>query len=157
MGLVRTAIRLPLVLLVALPGAALALATAGILLLALFGRHPFWPVVELTLSEATALHDRGDVTRLTAAGVDPDGMYSVRPGILNEETHVLTPLQTAVMARQPDMIPLLVERGAGLDVPTWGQLSCLAKRLDVADVQHALERLRPAGASSSCDDGAPAR
>jgi hypothetical protein len=65
--------------LAALPGAAVAVlfgVSGAVGLVA--GRPLVWAHAELTLSEAVALRDQGEVVRQIMEGADPNGRYRVR-------------------------------------------------------------------------------
>jgi hypothetical protein len=96
----------------ALPAVLLAAATVTWLAAAAFGAHPFWPSESLTLSEAAALRDGGEVARLLATGVDPNGRYSIRGGFLYKDPVVLTPVEAALAADRPEIVAILVHAGA---------------------------------------------
>jgi hypothetical protein len=103
-GLVRAA--------AALPSGVLAVATLTWLALAPFGAHPFWPIQPLTLSEAAALRDAGEVARLLADGVDPNARYPIRAGFLASNAVVMTPVEAAQMADRPEIVKILIYAGA---------------------------------------------
>jgi hypothetical protein len=106
-------------LLIAAAGPPLVLAVLRLLMLvaSVGGAHPFWRWEPLTLSEAAALHDGGEVARLIADGHDPNGAYPVRPGILTSEPMVLTPIAAAMAARRGEIVDLLMDAGAKLPPP----------------------------------------
>lgn len=113
------------------------------------GTPPFWHGGPLTLSEAAALRDQGEVTRLAASGEDPNGVYALRPGVLAASG--LTPLEAAVGARRAEMVELLMLRGARVDASGWRRLHCFALSTGAADVVEMLERYTPANATASCE------
>jgi hypothetical protein len=135
-----------------LPGAVLIVATAAMLLGLPFGADPLWQVEPLTLPEAAALRDNGEVVRLIDLGEDPNGAGPVRPNFLRNDTQVLTPLEAAVGARRADMVELLLENGAVMDAAMWTRLMCFAGVVDAGDVRDVLEARRPAHASDRCAD-----
>lgn len=97
----------------AAPGAVLAIVTAAWLAAALVDAHPFWLSAPLTLSEAAALRDSGEVARLLAAGEDPNGRYPVRRGVLNDTPRgPITPMQAATAAGRDEIVRLLIDAGA---------------------------------------------
>ena len=102
------------VLLLAAAGPAVVLTAARLvmLLLALGGGHPFWQWRELTLSEAAALHDAGEVARLLAEGQDPNATYPVRAGYVTSETMMLTPVAAAMAAQRDEIVDMLLDAGA---------------------------------------------
>ena len=113
------------------------------------GSPPFWRGGTLTLSEAAALRDQGEVTRLTVSGTDPNAVYPLRPGVI--AAGALTPLEAAVGARRAEMVELLMLRGARVDPSGWRRLHCFALSMGAADVVQMLERYTPANATASCE------
>ena len=134
-----------------LPGALLIVATAAMLLGLPFGADPLWQVEPLTLPEAAALHDSGEVVRLIDLGEDPNAAGPVRPDLLRNDAQVVTPLEAAVGARRADIVELLLENGAVMDAEMWTRLMCFAAVVDAGEVRDLLQPRRPAGASDACD------
>jgi hypothetical protein len=135
-----------------LPGAFLVVATAAMLVGLPFGADPLWQVEPLTLPEAAALRDNGEVVRLIDLGEDPNNAGPVRPNFLRNDAQVVTPLEAAVGARRADMVELLFENGAVMDAAMWTRLVCFAEVVDAGDVRMVLEPRRPADASDHCVD-----
>ena len=100
-----------------LPGLALAIATVLWLLMAVANRHPFWPIERLTLSEAVASRDFGEVARLLEEGHDPNALYAIRAGLVGESAVKMTPLEAAEAADLRELVPMLVYAGAVGPVP----------------------------------------
>jgi hypothetical protein len=100
----------------AAPGIALVLARLAVLVLGALGAHPFWHWESLTLSEAAALRDGGEVAHLLSRGHDPNAVYDIRRGFLFSEAVALTPVQAATAAGRPEIVQLLVDAGARADV-----------------------------------------
>jgi len=117
-----------------------------------FGVDPLWQVEPLTLAEAAALRDNGEVVRLIDLGEDPNRPGAVRPNFLRNEGLVLAPLEAAVGARRADMVELLLENGAVMDAAMWTRLVCFAEVVDAGDVRKVLDPRRPAQASDHCVD-----
>lgn len=119
---------------------------------ALFGSTPtFWRGGALTLAEAAALRDQGEVARLIEGGADPNAEYDLRPGVL--ALNRATPLEAAVVARRAETVNLLMHEGATLNESGWRRLHCLAGDTGAADVVRAIDNFRPAGASQpSCPE-----
>lgn len=114
------------------------LATLVVILILLVGwtvgYHPFWPIPEVTVSEAAATADHAEVVRLITNGADPNGPSPVRIGIINDTAHVMTPLEAAVFVRRLELVKLLVEHGAVLSPQVTTSLIELAKKYDAPDI-----------------------
>ena len=142
--------RVPLIA-VALPGAALILATAVMLAGLMFGADPLWRVEPLTLAEAAALRDNGEVVRLIDAGEDPNAPATVRAEFLRNDPLTITPLEAAVGSDRVDIMEVLLEHGARLDPPIWNRLMCFATAIEADESRALLEQRRPEGATLACD------
>ena len=134
-----------------LPGALLIAATAAMFAALPFGIDPLWYVEPVTLPEAAALRDSGEVVRLIGLGADPNEASVVRQNFAHNEAHVLTPLEAAVSIRRVGIVDLLLEHGARMDAVTWTQLICFADIVEADDVRALLEQRRPQGASATCE------
>lgn len=134
-----------------LPGAMLVVATIAMFAALPFGIDPAWYVEPVTLPEAAALRDNGEVMRLIGLGADPNKPGTVRAGFAHNEEKMLTPLEAAVGIRRGDMVELLLENGAQMDAATWTRLLCFADVVRAGDVRALLERRRPQDASASCE------
>lgn len=99
------------------------------------GAQPFWGLQELTLSEAVATRDAGEVTRLVERErIDPNRSWPVRPGLLDGVT-AATPLEAAVLARRAEMAGLLLRLGAVVpDGRSRTALICLGVGASAGDV-----------------------
>ncbi len=128
--------------------AAVAVSAAIVIMGVTSDTPPFWRGGSLTLSEAAALHDQGELVRLIASGHDPNAVYPLRANVL--AVRALTPLEAAVGARRPEMVDLLMRRGAAVDPNAWRRLHCFAMASGAADVVQMLDRFRPAGSETSC-------
>ena len=106
-----------MLLVATIPAAVLAVARAAFLILAVWDIHPFWLWEPLTLSEAAALRDRGEVARLLAEGQDPNATYPVRRGFVRRSSVRMTPLESARAARRDEVVQILVDAGADPDLP----------------------------------------
>jgi hypothetical protein len=135
----------------ALPGAFLIVATALMLIGVLFGVDPLWRVEPLTLAEAAALRDNGEVVRLIDAGEDPNRAGTVRAEFLRNDPLTITPLEAAVGSDRVDIMEVLLEHGARLDPATWTRLMCFATAIEADESRALLEQRRPDGASLACD------
>ena len=139
------------VLAIALPGTILIVATAVMLAALPFGIDPLWRVEPLTLAEAAALRDNGEVVRLIQSGENPNTPGTVRAELLRNDAQVVTPLEAAVGIDRPDMVETLLENGAVLDAATWTHLMCFAYSIEADEAIEFLEQRRPAGAAIACD------
>lgn len=102
--------------LVCLPLAA-TIAVRLVLLGASVSGHPIlWGPEPLTLSEAAAFRDAGEVVRLLAAGHDPNATYPVRDGAVKGRV-AATPLEAARGAGRDDIVQLLLDAGALAPLP----------------------------------------
>jgi hypothetical protein len=109
----------------------------------------FWKGGSLTLSEAAALRDAGEVARQIASGADPNAAYPLRPGVLAASS--LTPLEAAVGSRRAEIVDVLLTHGATVNAGGWRRLHCFAVRTGASDVVSMLDRYKPADAPSSCE------
>ena len=100
----------------------------------LIGAHPFWARPELTLSEAAATRDAGEVLRLIEQqGHDPSASYPVREGVLGDATSV-SPVEAAVIVKRAEMVRLLFRHGASLTPEERRRLACAARDSGAGDV-----------------------
>ena len=134
-----------------LPGVLLITATTAMLIGLPFGADPLWTVEPMTLAEAAALRDNGEVVRLIASGQDVNAPSAVRPDILSARSLVITPIEAAVAAERADMVELLLEQGARLDAILWTRLMCFSASAEIDDVRALLEPRRPEGSVENCD------
>ena len=98
------------------PAGLLAAATLVFLGLAVFGRDPIWAPMPMTLSEAAASGNAGEVARLLAEGHDPNGQYAVQAGLLTRGTVVVTPLEAADRTGRSEIAALIIRAGGNRDV-----------------------------------------
>ena len=94
----------------------------------------------MSLAEAAALRDAGDVARQLAAGADPNAVFPVRGGVLDALPMRVTPLEAAVEARRAEIVSLLLARGAKPADIEWIRLSCLARERGAPDVELELQQ-----------------
>ncbi|NOT25593.1 MAG: hypothetical protein HOP16_05765 [Acidobacteria bacterium] len=135
----------------AAPGLVLIVATAFMLAGLPFGADPLWAVEPLTLAEAAALRDNGEVVRLIDTGSDVNATSAVRADVFSDHALQMTPLEAAVAGERADMVELLFDQGARPDATQWTRLMCFASSVEADDVRALLEPRRPDGASESCD------
>ena len=140
-----------LAIMAGLPGAALIVATATMLLALPFGVDPVWRVEPLSLPEAAALRDAGEVLRLINGGGDPDVPGTVRGYFLRNDAVVVTPLEAAVAADRTDVLEVLLDNGASLDAPTMTRLICFARAIEADGAGAFLQEQRPADVPASCE------
>jgi hypothetical protein len=105
---------------------ALAFAASGVAAL-VGGRPLIWPARPVTLSEAMASRDQGEVVRQVAAGVSLDARYDVYDVIKPGRHTPSTPLEAAIATREEYMFDLGLAYGARLDTGNARVLFCLAE------------------------------
>jgi hypothetical protein len=134
----------------AIPPLAAVGFCGAVLGVAAFGHTPtFWQGGPLTLAEAAALRDQGEVARLIEGGADPNAEYALRPDVLAVSR--ATPLEAAVLARRPEIVQLLMGEGAVVDEHSWRHLHCVAVEIGQDDVVDAIDAYRPTTAGTfSC-------
>jgi len=134
----------------AIPSLAAVGFCGAVLGAAAFGYTPtFWQGGPLTLAEAAALRDQGEVARLIEAGADANAEYALRPDVL--AVNRATPLEAAVLGRRPEIVELLMHEGAAMDERSWRHLHCIAAEIGQEDVAAAIDAYRPATAATfSC-------
>jgi len=124
----------------AAPGLVVAAITVGMLILGAAGRHPAWPHHPLSLAEAAALRDAGEVAHQLAGGADPNREFLVRAGVLDDRPRMMTPLTAAVEAKRAEIVSLLAARGVAPQPDEWIRLACLARERGDRDVDRELQR-----------------
>ena len=133
----------------AAPALVAVAVSASIIVTAAAGAPPpFWRGGSLTVSEAAALRDQGELVRLIESGSDPNHVYPLRSGVLAIRSS--TPLEAAVGARRAEMVDLLMLHGAAMDADTRRRLHCFAVETGAEDVVQMIDRYRPPGADDSC-------
>jgi hypothetical protein len=115
-------------------------------LAAMSSGHPLiWAPQPVTLSQAIALKDRGEVVWQLMLGADPNKRYDVAEALRDAEHVMLTPLETAIITREVDLVDTLVDWGAVLDERNGPTLNCLAGAVKAQPqlVERLAERSRP--------------
>jgi len=104
------------------------------------GLHPFWPTPAITLSEAAAIRDAGELYRLLVfEHADPNRPWPVRAGMDGAESHNVLPLEMAVRVRRPEIVRILLDHGATVGDPaSRTRLICIAVAAKDPDVLSAL-------------------
>jgi hypothetical protein len=139
--------------LVGLPPALLALATVVVLILSLLGRNPFWPRQVVTMTEAAALRDPATVAWLIETGVDPNEPMAVRPGVLDERPHHLTPAEGAIRADRTEILETLLGRGVRVSEAVVRDWWCLANSVGADESAAFLQERFAAWATGPCVPG----
>lgn len=114
---------------------------------AVTGRHPIWDLEPRNLPEAVAFRDAAAVVRRAERGEDLNRAAEVRTLIVPSETVTLTPIEAAAVARQGELVQLLLDLGASPDAIVWQRAWCIS---DATSVREALDALRPPGATEDC-------
>jgi hypothetical protein len=112
---------------------AVALALSGIAALGA-GRPLLWPAGTVTLSEAMAMRDQGEVVRQVGLGRSLDARYDVYDAIKADRHTPATPLEAAIATRELYMFMLGVDYGARLDASSAPALQCLADAKRATDI-----------------------
>lgn len=137
-------------LLFAAPPLAVVVASAVLMLLGGVERNPFWPRQQITMAEAAALRDPGTVVRLIESGVDPNGPMAVRPGVLDDRGHHMTPAEAAILADRSEVMAVLVARGARADEERVRSWACLAAAAAKRETLAYLRAVYPQWVTGSC-------
>jgi len=116
---------------------ALTFAVSGVS--ALLGDRPLvWRARPVTLSEAIANRDQGEVVRQVGTGVSLDGRYDVYDVIKRGRHTPATPLEAAIATREDYMFELGLAYGAHLGPDNARGLFCLAEAEKATDIRDAL-------------------
>jgi hypothetical protein len=104
------------------------------------GLHPFWPTPDITVSEAAAIRDAGELYRLLVyEHRDPNRPWPVRSGMADDDLGTVLPLEMAVRARRGEIVRILLDHGATVgDAAARTRLICLAVAGRDSDVLAAL-------------------
>ncbi len=126
----------------ALPGIVVALVfgVSGAASL-VTGTPLVWPPPDLTLSEAVALRDRGEIVRQMMAGADPNRRYPTYGVFREGEEVALTPLEAAVITREPAMVSLVLGYGGVLTDQNTVTLQCLADDVGAPPIRSQLAEM----------------
>ena len=126
----------------ALPGIAVALVfgISGAASL-LTGSPLVWPPPDVTLAEAVALRDRGEIVRQMMAGADPNRRYPTHDVFREGEEVALTPLEAAVITREPAMVSLVLGYGGVVTDQNTVTLQCLADDVGAPEIRRQLAEM----------------
>ena len=116
---------------------AIVFAASGLAAL-VTGRPLVWPARPVTLSEAMANRDQGEVVRQVAAGVSLDAQYDVYDVIKSGRHTPATPLEAAIATREQYMFELGLAYGARLGPDNARVLFCLAEAERATDIRDDL-------------------
>lgn len=114
---------------------------------AVTGHHPIWNLEPRNLPEAVAFRDAAALVRRVERGEDVNRAADVRTLEVLDETVTLTPIEAAAVARQGELVQLLLDLGASPDAVVWQRAWCVS---DATSVREALDALRPPGAMEDC-------
>jgi hypothetical protein len=133
-----------------LPVAA-ALATGIYIGLApVFGRAVWGAPRALTLSEAAALGDVGALRRLHRAGASLRARHRVEYGLRRKVPPELTPLEAALLGRNPTVLSTLLDLGAPLEGDAVSPLWCFAREERLSSLLSRIEAAVPAVLETDC-------
>jgi len=102
--------------------------------------HPFWSTPDVTLSEAAAIRDAGELYRLLVyEHQDPNRPWPVRAGMDGTEPDNVLPLEMAVRVKRAEIVRILLDHGATVgDAAARTRLICIAVTTNERDVLDAL-------------------
>jgi hypothetical protein len=100
-----------------------------------------WPADEVTLPEAVATRNYGEVARLIGSGANPNRDDTVRAELLDTDTGRLTPIEAAVSIHDPTMVRLLLASGTLPDAATLARLQCLNEERPNTAIEELLRAL----------------
>lgn len=126
---------------VAFAPCAIALVFGASGVVALVGGQPLvWPARRVTLSEAMANRDQGEVVRQATAGVSLDARYDVYDVIKRGRHTPATPLEAAIATREQYMFDLGLAYGARLGPDNARVLVCLAEVEQATGIRDDLQK-----------------
>jgi hypothetical protein len=104
------------------------------------GVHPFWSTPDITLSEAAAIRDAGELYRLLVfERQDPNRPWPVRAGMAGAEPDNVLPLEMAVRVKRAEIVRILLDHGATVgDSAARTRLICIAVTTKEREVLDAL-------------------
>jgi hypothetical protein len=115
---------------------ALALTTV----LAAVGVPTIWRSADVTPAQAALVADVASVARAIEGGADPNARTAVRLHA-GAEPVMLTPLEAAVLSKEPEVVSLVVKLGATIGDTTRASLVCLAREVRADAVLDVLSPL----------------
>lgn len=134
----------------AAPVTAAAIALAVVSVAERAGHPLFAADAARNSADAVADGNAAAVVRFLEAGEDPLALHPVKPSAISSEIPLVTTAEAAVLARRPEMLLLLEQRGALQDPVLRRALACLAADRGESS---ALSFLSPSG-PPTCEPGA---
>ena len=104
----------------------------------------------MTLTETMAISSYADADRLLRSGADPNAPSRMRAGIVDLNTHMLTPLEAATGAVRNGPVDMLVEHGAVINERNYAVLWCGAVARGNRNMQQFLQSRSPASTPVDC-------
>lgn len=132
------------------PAVCLGVLTAGMLLRALFGTHPYWRVEPVNLSEAAALRDQATVVELIRRGEDPYRQREVRADLLFNDRAELTAFEAAIASGRAEVVEVMLWSARRPAPGEWNRLRCLSQLQETDDIDEVLDRFKPESAVLEC-------
>jgi hypothetical protein len=128
-----------LALAVWVPQLAALILAAAVMVAWLVAADTFWPLPEMTLSEAVVTRDYAEVVRLIENGADPNRASHIRADMLNSAEYTKTPLEAAVGTGVIELVQLLLRHGATMPAgAARASLICESVRVEAEDVTELL-------------------
>lgn len=106
-----------------------------------------WAPDQVTMPEAVATGNYGELGRQLSRGLDPNPAAPVRAGLLGPQPVMLTPLQASIWARNARMTHLLLDAGAVAGPTGVAILHCMNALHGNDETAAALNRLGPPAAT----------
>lgn len=114
--------------------ALLALVSLTVVVGAVVGWHPLWPVVPLNPAEAVYLRDRASLRLQAERGTDLSIAYDLSPIVAGADAMRATPIEVAIEVREPSLVAYLESLGARVAPEHRPAAACRALARDLSEL-----------------------